>query len=387
MSKVKKVEAFSLTIPRDKPYLGDAKKGEEANKKGYFVREGNKTVYATVDRTIIVRIETHSGVVGWGETYGLIAPEATMALINDFMSDFVEDKDPFDVSVIYEDIYNMMRFRKYSGGYYHDALAAIDIALWDICGKIAGLPISKLLGGQRRKEIPAYVSGLPEPTLEKRVQLALSWKNKGFHSFKFATPQAADNLNQEMEALRTALGDSVKIACDMHWNQTSAEAISKIAEMEPYKLWFAEAPVATEDIKGLSHIARTVKTPVAVGEEWRTVYDAQARIDADAVHIVQPEMGHVGMTQFMRIGLAAQSHNLSIIPHATIGSGIFLAASLQASSALENIKSHEYQHTIFDRNKHLITEGIEVKHGLYSISDKPGLGVEPTEYTISLLKK
>ncbi len=387
MNNVKKVEAFTLTIPREKPYLGDAKKGEEANKKGYFVREGNKTVYVTVDRTVIVRIETHSGVVGWGETYGLIAPEATMALINDFMSDFVEGKDPFNVSVIYEDIYNMMRFRKYSGGYYHDALAAIDIALWDICGKITGLPIAKLLGGQRRKEIPAYVSGLPEPTLEKRAALAVSWLEKGFNSFKFATPQAGDDLNKEMETLRNALGSSTKIACDMHWNQTSAEAISKITEMEPFNLWFAEAPVATEDIKGLSHVARTVKIPIAVGEEWRTVYDAQARIDADAVHIVQPEMGHVGITQFMRIGLAAQAHNLSIIPHATIGSGIFLAASLQASSALEGVKSHEYQHTIFDKNKNLLSEGIEVKRGFYSISDKPGLGVEPTDYTISLLKK
>ncbi len=387
MNKIKKVEAFTLTIPRDKPYLGDAKKGEEANEKGYFVRSGNKTVYATVDRTVIVRIETDSGIVGWGETYGLIAPEATMALINDFMADFVEGRDPFDVSVIYEDIYNMMRFRKYSGGYYHDALAAIDIALWDISGKMAGLPIAKLLGGQRRKEIPAYVSGLPESTLEKRVELAVSWKDKGFNSFKFATPQAGEDLSKEMETLRNALGVSTKIACDMHWNQTSAEAIAKIIQMEPYNLWFAEAPTATEDIKGLSHIARTVKTPIAVGEEWRTVYDAEARINAEAVHIVQPEMGHVGITQFMRIGLAAQFQNLSIIPHATIGSGIFLAASLQASSALEGIKSHEYQHTIFDRNQHLITEGIEVKKGMYNITDKPGLGIEPTPYTISQLKK
>ncbi len=387
MSKIISVESFVLTIPRDQPYLGDTKKGEEANEKGYFVRQGNKTVYATVDRTVLVRIKTDSGVTGWGETYGLIAPEATMALINDFMADFVKGKDPFDVSVIYEDIYNMMRFRDYSGGYYHDALAAIDIALWDIVGKITDLPISKLLGGRRRTEIPAYVSGLPKPTLEERTELAVSWQDKGFNSFKFATPQAEEDLNQEMETLRKALGASTKIACDMHWNQTSAEAIAIIKEMEPYKLWFAEAPVATEDVKGLAHVARAVQTPIAAGEEWRTVYDAQKRINAEAIHIVQPEMGHVGITQFMRIGLAAQSQNLSIIPHATIGSGIFLAASLQASSALEGIKSHEYQHTIFDRNQHLITEGIEVKEGAYRITDKPGLGVEPTDYTISILKK
>jgi galactonate dehydratase len=124
-----------------------------------------------------------------------------------------------------------------------------------------------------------------------------------------------------------------------------------------------------------------------VGEEWRTVYDAQARINARAVHIIQPEMGHTGITQFMRMGLAAQAANLRIIPHATIGSGIFLAASLQASAALEGIVCHEFQHSIFCRNTGLITEGIEVENGEYRLADKPGLGIEPTEELIAQLSR
>jgi L-alanine-DL-glutamate epimerase-like enolase superfamily enzyme len=387
MSKVKKIEAFVLTVPRDEPYLGGQHSGEVANKRGYFVRQRNRTVYPIMDRSVIVRLETESGVVGWGETYGLVAPKAVLELINEFMGDFVVGRDAFDAAVIHEDLYNMMRFRGYGGGYYMDALAAIDIALWDAAGRCANLPVSKLLGGRRRASIPAYVSGLPKPTLKERAEFAKVWQDKGFNSFKFAAPMAVESLAEEVAGLREVLGSSARIAADMHWTCTSAEAVSQIKEMEPHGLWFAEAPVATEDLAGLADVARNVQTPIAVGEEWRTVYDAQARINVRAVHIIQPEMGHTGITEFMRMGLAAQAAHLRIIPHATIGSGIFLAASLQASSALECIVAHEFQHSIFCRNTGLITEGIECENGEYILADKPGIGVEPTEEMISKLER
>ena len=387
MSKVAKIEAFILTIPRDEPYLGGQHSGEVANAKGYFVRKRNRTVYPIMDRSIIVRVETESGIVGWGETYGLVAPRAVLELINEFIADFVIGRDVFDAAVVHEDLYNMTRMRGYNSGYYLDALAGIDIALWDAAGHCAKLPVAKLMGGRRRNEIPAYVSGLPKPTLQERAEFAQSWFERGFDSFKFAAPMAEESLAAEMQGLRSVLGPKARIAADMHWTCTSAEAISQITEMEPHGLWFAEAPIATEDIRGLADVARAVKTPIAVGEEWRTVYDAQARLDARAVHIVQPEMGHTGITEFMRIGLAAQAQHARILPHATIGSGIFLAASLQVSSALESVIGHEFQHSIFVRNKGLITEGIECENGAYRISDAPGIGVRPTELLISQLER
>ncbi|MBK1878945.1 mandelate racemase/muconate lactonizing enzyme family protein [Pelagicoccus mobilis] len=389
MSRVAKIETYTLTLPRDGEtlYLGDQKSGESENARGYFVRKGNRTVYPTVDRSILLRLETTDGIVAWGETYGLVAPRATMALIDDFLADFVIGRDPFDAAVIHEDLYNMMRVRGYNGGFYLDALAAIDIALWDAAGKVAGLPVAKLLGGRRHDEVSGYVSGLPGATLEERAGLAKSWQEKGFNRFKFAAPQADEDLGQEMDSLRTTLGKDAKIACDMHWTNSSAEAIAKIKSMEPYGLWFAEAPVDPEDVKGLARVAAGVGCPIGVGEEWRTVYDAQLRIDAQGVDIVQPEMGHTGITQFMRIGQAAQSRNLKILPHATIGSGVFLAASLQASSALENVVGHEFQHTVLKRSSSLVTNGVVCEEGMFRISDTPGIGLEPTEETISKLEK
>jgi L-alanine-DL-glutamate epimerase-like enolase superfamily enzyme len=387
MSRVIKVEAFILTIPRDEPYLGALREGEEVNAKGYFIRKGNKTVYMDKDRTVLVRVETESGTVGWGETYGLVAPRATTELITDLVADFVIGRDPTEASEIHDFLYDLMRVRGYSGGFYLDALAAVDIALWDAAGREAGKSVAELLGGRLHDTVPCYVSGLPKPTLEERVAFALEWQAKGYNSFKFAATVADDGNVKEMSELRAALGADSKISCDMHWAHTPGSAIENIRAMEPHGLWFAEAPIVTEDMQGLAKIAQSVNTPIAVGEEWRTLYDANYRFDLNAVHIVQPEMGHTGITEFVRIAREAHSRGIVLLPHATIGSGIFLAASLQAGLAMEGLIGHEFQHSIFNRNTGLITEGLECSEGAYAVADSPGIGIEPTDELISQLER
>lgn len=384
---VKSVEVFTLTLPRDTPYLGAARPGEEPNRQGYFVRKANRTVYTTFDRNVLVRIETGDGVVGWGETYGLVAPGAVGAIINDLLAGFTIGREPQDPTLIYDDLYDLMRVRGYTGGFYVDALAAIDIALWDIAGKQQGKPVHALLGGAVHSRIPAYVSGLPESTRAARAALAKAWQAKGFNAFKFATPVADDGAAAELETLRSALGDEARIAADMHWNQTADEALKLIAAMQPYGLWFAEAPVRTEDIRGLETVTKTSATPIAVGEEWRTEHDLLHRIERCKIAIVQPEMGHTGITNFMRIGAVAAAHSLDIIPHATIGSGVFLAASLQASAALSAVTCHEFQHSIFEPNRRLLVGDMDCEKGAYTLPGGNGLGVELSSEALELLQR
>jgi L-alanine-DL-glutamate epimerase-like enolase superfamily enzyme len=384
--KVAKVEVFSLTLPRDTPYLGAARKGEEPNARGYLVRKGNRTVYPTFDRSILVRITSADGVVGWGETYGLVAPGAVAEIIRDLLADFTIGRDPRDPSAIYDDLYDLMRVRGYTGGFYVDALCAIDIALWDIAGQLAGKSIADLLGGKVRDHVPAYVSGLPEKTGAARAELAKSWQARGFNSFKFATPVADDGPAAEMKFLRKALGDDARIAADMHWNQTPVEALNIIRAMEPHKLWFAEAPVRTENIAGLEVVTKGTDVPIAVGEEWRTHYDMEQRVDRCRIAIVQPEMGHKGITNFIRIGNLAEANEIEVIPHATIGSGIFLAASLHASAALPAVTCHEFQHSIFEPNRRLLTGDMDCTNGRYTPPSGAGLGVTLSEEALGLLQ-
>lgn len=384
--RVKGVETFTISVPRNVPYLGELAPEEQPNSRGYFVRTGNRTVYPTVDRSNIVRIETESGAVGWGETYGIVAPGAARTIIDDLLAEFVIGRDPHDVSVIHEDLYDLMRVRGYTGGFYLDALAAIDIALWDLAGKLSGLPLVKLLGGQRHQKIPAYVSGLPGETLAERLALADEWRSRGFSSLKVAATGPDEGLVTELTALRERLGADVSIAIDLHWKHSAAEAIALIQRLQPHGIWFAEAPCATEDQAGLARIADAVTTPIAAGEEWRTFYDLLPRLQRRCLSIFQPEMGHIGVTQFMRMCQLAQAYHCKVIPHATIGIGLFLAASLHASAAMLSLQTHEYQHTVFDRNLRFVKGDLACAQGFYTIPGGPGLGVEPSDEALALLE-
>jgi galactonate dehydratase len=140
--------------------------------------------------------------------------------------------------------------------------------------------------------------------------------------------------------------------------------------------------VAPEDVDGLATVAAKSRVPIAAGEEWRTVFEARSRIDRQAVTILQPEMGHTGITEFMRIARYAEAHHLEIIPHATIGIGIFLAASLQAAAALRNVPFHEFQHSIFGPNLRFIDGDMRCEAGLYHVPTGNGLGVRPSAETL-----
>jgi len=328
---------------------------------------------------VLLRVQTESGLTGWGETYGIVAPEAVRAIVDDVIAPILEGRDPSEPAVIHEDLYDLMRVRGFFGGFYLDALAAVDIALWNLLGRRLGVPVSTLLGGRRHGRIPAYVSGLPRATLEERVALAKSFADKGFTAFKIAAAVSWDGLDRELGALREALGPAARLMVDFHWMHGRGDAAQLIRRLEHHDLAFAEAPVRTEDVAGLAHVARAVTTPIAAGEEWRTVHDAELRLSAGAVSIVQPEMGHTGVTQFMRIAQLAGAHHVPTIPHATIGTGIFLAASLQASAAILDLPMHEYQHSIFDRNAALLDGQLACEAGAYRLPHGPGLGVVPSD--------
>lgn len=387
--RIERVTAHVVTIPRDVPYLGPLRPGETVNRRGYIVRQGNRTLYPTVDRSVVLRVDTEQGLTGWGETYGIVAPEAVRAIIEDVVAPVLEGRDPFAPAVIHEDLYDLMRVRGFFGGFYLDALAAVDIALWDLLGRRLGVPVSTLLGGRRHERIEGYVSGLPKATLEERVAFAREWQAKGFRGFKFAAVVADDGVEAEMAALREGLGPQAEIMVDLHWRHTAPEAIRLIRRLEPHRLAFAEAPCAPEDIAGAAQVARGVGVPVALGEELRTIHEWQPRLAARAMGIGQPEMGRTGITQFARIATLCQANSLAVMPHAAIGVGLFMAASLQAASAIQRLPWHEYQHSIFDPNLRLTrptgTRHMACEGGFYTLPDGPGLGVEPSGAMLALL--
>jgi L-alanine-DL-glutamate epimerase-like enolase superfamily enzyme len=380
------VETFIISIPREVPYLGPLKQGEVINERGYLVRKGNRTIYPSTDMTLLVKVTGESGRVGWGECYGIVAPEATKAIIDDVVGPVILGRDPGDAVVIHEDLYDLMRVRGFFGGYYLDALAGVDIALWDLTGQNLGVPVSTLLGGRRHDRLPAYVSGLPRATIKERCDLAVEWVGKGYKGIKFAAAVSDEGIVNEMAALREAVGPDVDLMVDLHWKFEAAEAIRLVRRLEPYNLYFAEAPCQPENLEGQVRVARGIGVPLALGEELRTAYEYRPRFEARAMSIVQPEIGHSGISEFIQIGRMAQAFHMNVIPHASISIGIFMAASLQAASALQNVPYHEYQHSVFDRNLDFVTGDMGCREGCYTVPTGVGIGVEPHERIFEYVK-
>jgi galactonate dehydratase len=376
-ARIASVETFIISLPREVPYLGPLGPGERINERGYLIRHANRAIYPSTDMSVLIKLTADDGTVGWGETYGIIAPDAVTAIIDDVLGPLLLGRDPRDAVVIQEDLYDLMRVRGFFGGFYVDAIAGLDIAIWDLHGKLLGQPVVKLLGGQRSERVPAYVSGLPGRTLDERLALARDFMARGFDAFKYAAAVSFDGIVQEMQVLREGLGPQVKLMVDLHWKFTAQEAVQLIDQLTPFRPYFVEAPCAPEDIEGQAHVGASVRVPLALGEELRTVFEYRPRLERRAMSIVQPEMGHTGMSQFMQIGRMANAFHMKVIPHASIGIGIYQAASLHATAALPNAPMHEYQHSVFDRNLRYVNTRMRCEQGYFYLPEGPGLGIEP----------
>lgn len=373
--RIAHVEALAVRVARPvAPHMGHAL---QPNERGYLVDPDNGTIYPADDRTLLLRVTCEDSSVGWGETYGIVAAGAVRELVDDVIAPLLRGRDPLDVQHLWQALYDLMRVRGYTTGFWLDALAAVDIALWDLCGKHLGQPVRKLLGGGARKAIPAYITHIPGSDEAAKLDAVAALRDEGFKAFKVHASSAFDPVAL-IHAMRARFPD-IEIMLDLHWNHTAGEAANIARAIEPCNIAFLEAPVHTEDIDGLVRLAAATRIPLAVGEEWRTVFDAHARLKTGAVSVVQPEMGRTGITQFMRICQLADVHHVRVAPHATIGFGIFMAASLHASAAAAMLSLHEVQNHFVHRHLDHFDTAMRCEGGRYAFPEGPGLGIEPRD--------
>lgn len=373
--RIARVETFHIRIPQ--PQDLHAGRMLPVNAEGYIIDPDNGTIYPADDRTLLVKVTCEDGTVGWGETYGIVAAGAVRALVDDVIGPYLAGKDPLDVQVIWQSLYNLMRVRGYTTGFWLDALAGVDIALWDLCGKIAGLPLYKLLGGRHRPTLPAYITNLPGSDLAQREAAVAELYAQGFRAFKVHAASSFDYV-ELIRSLRARYPD-IEIMLDLHWCHTASEACDIARRIEPYRIAFLEAPCHTEDVEGLARVAAATTIPLAVGEEWRTVHDAHQRLKTAALGVIQPEMGRTGITQFIRICQLADIYHVRVAPHATIGFGVFMAASLHAASAAAELSMHEFQNNFMNKHLHHFDTTMRCAGGVFELPGGPGLGIAPKE--------
>ena len=349
----------------------------------------------------LVRIETDTGLVGWGEGKNAAGSAgkyaALVRLINEEFGPAVIGLDPRDTSVIWEMLYSGVRYghARDRGHVMPDmgrrglniaAISAIDIALWDIKGKAAKEPVWRLLGGRKADRMPAYASGGWADADGIGTQLKSYIDAGGFKSVKMRVG-AMDGLAvvsaERVKAARAALGPRVDIMVDSHGTFTVGEAKRFAHLVRDCDLAWFEEPVSADDKAGIAEVRAACNIPIACGESEYTRFDFRDLITARAVDILQPDPAVAGgITELMRIAALAATFNLRMAPHLWTGAPAFFAGLHVCAASLSSYIL-EYSLGANPMLHDLITEKIDVVDGDILIPDRPGLGITIREDVVT----
>ena len=325
------------------------------------------TVYSDRFETTLVRVELESGLAGWGESQAPVAPRVAATIIEDLLAPLLTG-ERFDgsraaIEHLWERMFQSMRVRGQTGGFMMDAIAGIDIALWDLAGKLAGQPVSRLIDPEAASHVPAYLSGLAGAD---RLGFAREHHERGFRLVKLFYDRSEAELLAQMDELQAALPD-LRIAVDCLWRLAWPEArpfLDELARRDP--LWI-EAPFQPDDTE--AHEACFARYRLALGESYRT--RAEMRWFAGRVHFLQPDLGRVGITETLRLA----EFGRPMAPHVSIAMGPQIAAAIHVSAAL-GLPYCEFNPAVLEMANRFTDPPVRMEQAQYVVSTEPGLGFD-----------
>lgn len=339
-------------------------------------------------RTTLVRIETDDGLAGVGECMVRLAPTATRAIITE-IGQLLIGRDPLDREAIWELLFGVMMNRGHNRGMFVEAISGIDIALWDLCGRILDLPLYKLLGGRHHDTLAAYASSLRLRQMDEVVAQALAFKERGFRAMKIKIGRNPDTPRVDIDfvaAIREAVGPEIRLMVDANCAysenfKTALEVGRALQDLDVY--WFEE-PIAPNDIEGYVRLSRALDIRLAAGEADFMSFGARDFFRSGAIDIVQPNISRVGgITEARRIAAMSRAFHIPYAPHTGSCSAVCLAATLQFAVSLPNFLIFEFMQSDWSKTQpnplrhDLLTKPVEVLvDGRMVVPDGPGIGVE-----------
>jgi L-alanine-DL-glutamate epimerase-like enolase superfamily enzyme len=347
-----------------------------------------------------VEIYTDAGLVGIGETYaGYFFPEAVPEVV-EFFKPILIDQSPDDVEVLWQRMYR-------SGNYWCRVglgvaiINAIEAALWDLRGKMHGVPVYQLLGGGKHERLPCYASGGPSNYPKDQLAAKLDfYLGLGFHGVKLGTgsfennqrwttkmdPQeAADFEADKLTFVREHVGKDVRVMLDGHmgnnpkdtWNLETALAVMKA--VEPFDLFFFEEPLHYTDPWSYSELCKQSAVPIAGGEVLTAAYEWRVFADVDAFDIGQPDAAFTGgLSEFMRVAVMMQQRGRKVATHAA-GAGGALMQNIHCAFACENIAICEILPALGGIHLDIAGHSFRFENGDVLPPVKPGLGITLTD--------
>ncbi|MFC0504872.1 mandelate racemase/muconate lactonizing enzyme family protein [Micromonospora costi] len=383
--RVRAVHTHVLKVRADEAYLGPKQDGGAIGS-GYEVREPWRSLYSSRYETLLVEVVAEDGTTGWGEALAPVAPEVPAAIVDLLIAPVLVGMDATAPRPAWHRLRDLMRERGHLVGHQADALAAVDIALWDLAGRLAGLGVAQLLGGAFRTRLPTYVSGLPRPTDPERAALARDWVDRGATAVKLHLGHGVAADLATVDAVRNSAPD-LRVAVDGHWAYGVDEAVALAQGLAERGAWFLEAPLAPEDIAGHAELAARAALPVAVGETLRNRYEFAQWLDARALRIAQPDVARTGITEAMAIAELCAARHVPVAPHHSVGMGVSLAAGLHVAAVVADLAAFEYQPSSTEVGSRILTGPVPVHPAAFDLPAGPGLGVNVDAEAVRALAK
>lgn len=326
--------------------------------------------------TLMVRLETASGLVGWGEAFSRNEDRALKQIIDTRVLPLVLDRPSSEVARIKYDLeFQLQNFGRIGPIVY--GIAAVDTALWDIAGKRMGAPLVDLLGGAFTDELEVYASLMRYGNCEDVVRITKEAVGRGYRYIKLH-----EITVPEIKAAVEAAGTKAKVMLDANCPWSVAEALRYDRELEPLGLYWLEEPVwPPEHYLGLAQVRATGRHRIAAGENAGSLHDFTAMIAAGSIDIAQPDVAKTGgVTELLKIAALCEAQGIEFVPHcALFGPGqiatMHINASRQTTPLLERLYC-DFEAELYG-GRNLPVDG-KVK-----VPAEPGLGLEPDEAVIN----
>ncbi|HET6492042.1 MAG TPA: mandelate racemase/muconate lactonizing enzyme family protein [Burkholderiales bacterium] len=324
----------------------------------------------TAIEMLLVRVATDEGIAGWGEGFGHRVWPATRTAIDKMVAPLCLGRDPLAIHALMNELMRALHGAGRAGPVVY-ALSAIDIALWDIAGKVAGLPLYRLLGGSSRMALPAYASLLrygKAAALEPRIAEALA---RGYRLIKIHEIEAGI-----IHAARRAAGEDIPLMVDCNCPWTVEEALAMCRALRDLHLTWIEEPVwPPEDHAGLARVRAEGGIAVAAGENVASVAEFHRLFERGALSVAQPSVTKLGgVTELRKVFDVAEPFGVRVVPHsAYFGPGLLASIHVCAAQAREVWVERFY--CDFDFTP--FGAAIDPRGGRIAIPQGPGLGVDP----------
>ncbi len=342
----------------------------------------------TERRVCIVKVISDTGHVGWGEGYG---PAALVKAGIEHLTPHVVGKNPLETETIWGIMYRRtLDFAR--RGILVSALSAIDVALWDLKGKILEQPVHLLLGGKKRDMITPYATGMYFTNGGNKMCDILSkeasqYVKQGYKAMKMKVGLTIEEDIENVQKVREAIGPNIKLMIDANHAYNLREAVQLSKAVEKYDIGWFEEPISPEYYEQYAELRTKTHIPIAGGECEYLRYGFQTLLKSKSVDIIQPDIcASGGLTEVKRIATLASVYGTELVPH-TWGTGIAIAAALHLVSNLDTVPGRlrtpasyiEYDRTENRLREELATTDMVAVNGEIKISDKPGLGFEFNE--------